>query len=131
LILLSSILVFNVAVSDDSLSWQKISLEEKIQRRYNGILASVLNDKQFPDDVEVSVNDPGQPNFDNNNKEGGVRVSDLTMPESSGDYIAFSKMGLEVSVLDKIFDDSKTNLMNLYRYHESYDLFKNLDSIKV
>jgi len=131
LILLSSILVFNVAVAADSLSWQKISLEEKIQRKYNGILASVLNDKQFLVDVEVSVNDPGQPNFDNNNKEGGVRVSDLTMPESSGDYIAFSKMGLEVPVLDKIFDDSKTNLMNLYRYNESYDLFKNLDSIKV
>lgn len=128
---LTTVLFLNVAMAADSLSWQKITLEEKIQRKYGNILSSVLAEKQYLVDVEVSVTDPGQPNFDNGNNEGGVKVSDLTMPESNGDYIAFSKMGLEVPVLDKIFDDNKNNLMNLYRYNESFDLFKNLEGIKV
>ena len=130
LLILLTILSFQEAWARDSLSWQKISLEEKIQRRYGSVLSSVLKDNQYLIDVEVAIIEPGQPNFENN-EDRGVRVSDISMPESSGDYIAFSKMGLEVPVLDKIYDESKDNLLNLYRYNEAFDLFKNLDNIKV
>ena len=130
LLALLTFIFVQASFARDSLSWQKISLEEKIQRKYGAIISTVLKENQFLVDVEVSIIDPGQPNFDNNDKQG-VRVSDLTMPESSGDYIAFSKMGLEVPILDKIFNENKDNLQNLYKYNEAYDLFKNLDTIKV
>lgn len=130
LVTLLVLLSIQASYARDSLSWQKISLEEKIQRKYNSIISTVLKENQFLVDTEVTVIDPGQPNFDNNDKQG-VKVSDLTMPESSGDYIAFSKMGLEVPILDKIFNENKDSLQNLYKFNEAYDLFKNLDTIKV
>lgn len=124
------LLSIQASYARDSLSWQKISFEEKIQRKYNSIISTVLKDNQYLVDAEVSIIDPGQPNFDNNQGQG-IKVSDITMPESSGDYIAFSKMGLEVPILDKIFNENKDSLQNLHKFNEANDLFKNLDTIKV
>ncbi|HXH73747.1 MAG TPA: hypothetical protein VNJ08_02210 [Bacteriovoracaceae bacterium] len=113
-----------------SLTWQKLALEEKVQRKFNTILSSALKDNQYLVEVETEITDPGAPNFGEGNKTG-PKVSDLKLEESRGDYIAFSKMGLEVPVLDNFLDVEKTKLMNLYRFNEAYDVFKNITGVKV
>jgi hypothetical protein len=110
--------------------WQKLMLEEKVQQKINNSLNTVLADNQFLVDVNAEVDEPAPPNFGGNGLTG-PKVSDLKMEESRGDYIAFSKVGLEVPVLEKYFDEEKAKLMNLYRFNESYDIFKNLQSVEV
>jgi hypothetical protein len=114
-----------------SLTWQKLSLEEKVQRKFNSTLSSVLKDNQYLVEVEAEISEPGSPNFGNDDKKSGPRVSDLNMADSRGDYIAFSKVGLEMPVVDKFLDEDRTKLVNLYRFNESYDIFKNLTAVNV
>lgn len=115
----------------DSITWQKLALEEKLQRRYSSILSTQLKDNQYLVEIETSITDPGGPNFDPSGHRSGSRVSDIDISQSRGDYIAFSKMGLEVPVLEKFLDEDRTKLMNLYRYNEAFDLFKNITGVKV
>lgn len=128
---LISTFLFNAqAYTGNSLSWQKMVLEDKIQQKISQSLLSILKENQFLVQVEVEVNEPGAPNFGANNSTG-PRVSDLDLSDSRGDYIAFSKVGLEVPVLDKFMDDDRARLVNLYRFNETFDLFKNISSIKL
>jgi hypothetical protein len=133
--LLLLILILNVtsafAFGGNSLTWQKLSLEEKVQRKFNVTLSSILKDNQYLVEVEAEMADPGSPNFGDNGHKSGPKVSDIRIEESRGDYIAFSKMGLEVPVVEKFLDEDRTKLMNLYRFNEAYDLFKNLSALKV
>lgn len=115
----------------NSLNWQKLALEEKIQRKYNSTLQPVLKDNQYMIEVEAEISEPPAPNFGDNGHKSGPRVSDINLADSRGDYIAFSKMGLEVPVVEKFLDEDRTKLMNLYRFNETYDLFKNITGIKV
>lgn len=114
-----------------SLTWQKLALEEKVQRKFNNTLSSLLKDNQYLVEVETEISEPPAPNFGPNGHQSGSRVSDISLSESRGDYIAFSKMGLEVPVLEKFLDEDRTKLMNLYRFNEAYDLFKNISELKV
>ncbi len=120
-----------IAYTGNSLTWQKLALEEKVQRKFNATLGSVLKDNQYLVEVEVEAAEPGAPNFGNDDKKSGPKVSDLTMGDSRGDYIAFSKVGLEVPVLEKFLDEDRTKLMNMYRFNEAYDLFKNISGVSV
>ena len=129
---LSLLLLFSSTsfASSQAIYWQKLMLEEKVQTKINNSLATVLNSNQFLVDVEAEVDEPQAPNF-GDSKNSGPRVSDANLEDSRGDYIAFSKVGLEVPVLEKYFDQEKTKLMNLYRFNEAYDVFKNLQTVKV
>jgi hypothetical protein len=113
-----------------SLEWQKIDLEKDIRSRYNEIATSVIDPEEFFTQVEVKYNDPGMPDFKDMN-EDDFRISDVQFDDSKGDYIAFSKVGLEVPVVGKAFKDNQRKLKEMYRYNESYDLFKNIQSIDV
>lgn len=134
-LILAGLIIFQTttafAFSGNSLTWQKLALEEKVQKKFNMTLSSLLKDNQYMVEVEAEVSEPGSPNFGNDGAKTGARVSDLKLAESRGDYIAFSKMGLEVPVVEKFLDEDRTKLMNLYRYNESYDLFKNITDINV
>lgn len=94
-------------------------------------LSSILKENQYLVEVEAEMSDPGSPNFGDNGPKTGTKVSDIRLEDSRGDYIAFSKMGLEVPVVEKFLDEDRTKLMNLYRFNEAYDLFKNLSDVKV
>lgn len=128
-LLLSSTCLF--AFSGSSLTWQKLALEEKVQNKFKNVVSSVLKDNQYLVEVEAEINEPSAPNFGDNGHKSGPRVSDISLSESRGDYIAFSKIGLEVPVLEKFLDEDRTKLMNLYRFNETYDLFKNITNLKV
>lgn len=114
----------------NSLNWQKLALEERIERRFTNSLSAVLKENQYLVDIAVEVDEPLAPNL-GNSKPAGPRVSDIKLEESRGDFIAFSKMGLEVPILDKFFDEDKQKLMNLYKFNETYDLFKSITAVKV
>lgn len=118
------------ARASQAIYWQKLLLEEKVQQKISNSLNTVLADNQFLVDVNAEVDEPTAPNFGGNNNSG-LKVSDIKLEDSRGDYIAFSKIGLEVPVLEKYFDEEKSKLMNLYRFNEAYDVFKNLQSVKV
>lgn len=132
-ILLSLLLASSslLAYSGSSLTWQKLALEEKVQNKFKNVVSSVLKENQYLIEVEAEVNEPSAPNFGDNGHKSGPRVSDINLSESRGDYIAFSKIGLEVPVLEKFLDEDRTKLMNLYRFNETYDLFKNITNLKV
>lgn len=113
-----------------SLEWQKIDLEKDIVGQYEGAFASVLERDEFFVRAEVKYSDPGMPNFQDLNQDN-FKVSDIPFDESKGDYIAFSKVGLEVPVLGKAYQEHQKKLKEMYRYNESFDLFKNIQSIDV
>lgn len=130
LLVMTTFVVNSFAYQASSLDWQRINLEERIQRKLNQSLSPVLQDNQYMVSVEVAVSDPGGPNF-GGDKKTGPKVSDISLEDSRGDYLAFSKVGLEVPVLEKWMDEDKTKLMNLYRFNEAYDIFKNLDKVDI
>ncbi len=112
------------------LEWQKIELEDKIDFIYRKNLLSQFSESDFIIKTNIKYNDPGMPRFDDLNKDT-VKISDFNFDDSKGDYIAFSKVGLEVPILDKYYQDHQAKLKELYRYNESFNLFKNIESIKV
>ncbi len=113
-----------------ALEWQKFSMEEKIMSKITNTVSKVLKDNQYMVEVEVKFTDPGPPKFEDMNKVG-LKVSDIEFDESKGDYIAFSKIGLEVPVIEKYYGDHQQKLKEIHRFNESYNIFKNLDSIDV
>jgi large-conductance mechanosensitive channel len=113
-----------------SLEWQKVALEDKIANKIKAPLNGLLEQGQFMVEVEVKVSDPGPPNFDDLQKVG-LKVSDIKFDDSKGDYIAFSKVGLEVPVIEKYFQENQMKLKELHRFNESYDVFKNIESVVV
>lgn len=118
------------ALAQTPISWQKVELEEKVLHKVRSNLRNVLEQNQFLVEVEVQVNDPGMPNFDDLTKKGS-KVSDVKFDDSKGDYIAFSKVGLEVPVVEEFHKDNQHKLKEMYRYNESFDIFKNIDEVKI
>lgn len=112
------------------LEWQKIELEQTIKSQYQEIISPLLKRNEYYLQVVVKYSDPGMPNFDDLNQDT-FKVSDVKFDDSKGDYIAFSKVGLEVPVLGKAFKENQKKLKEMYRYNEAYDLFKNFQSIDV
>ncbi len=119
-----------LASAQTPLSWQKVELEEKILVKVKSNLRNVLEPNQFLVEVEAKINDPGMPNFDDIIKKGS-KVSDVRFDDSKGDYIAFSKVGLEVPVVEEWHRDHQQKLKEMYRFGESYDLFKNLEDVNI
>ena len=120
----------NVGLASPSLEWQKLRLEEKIMSEIDSSVSGLLERNQYFIDVNIDYSDPGMPNFDDLEKTG-LKVSDIDFDKSSGGYIAFSKVGLEVPVLEKYNQENQRKLKELYRFNESYDLFKNIEAIGV
>lgn len=118
------------ALAQTPLSWQKVELEDKVLVKVKANLGNVLEQNQFLVEVEAKVNDPGMPNFDDIVKKGS-KVSDVKFDDSKGDYIAFSKVGLEVPVVEEFHKENQQKLKEMYRYSESFDIFKNLDEVKI
>lgn len=116
--------------AQNSMEWQKINLEEKITDKIKSSLQGVVEDGKYLVEVQVELNDPGPPNFNDINKTG-LKVSDVEFDESKGDYIAFSKVGLEVPVVEKYYQEHQQKLKELHKFNETYNIFKNLKAVKI
>ena len=123
-------LISLTALAQTPLSWQKVELEDKILIKVKSNLGNVLETNQFLVEVEAKVNDPGMPNFEDIVKKGS-KVSDVKFDDSKGDYIAFSKVGLEIPVVEDFHKDNQQKLKEMYRYSEAFDLFKNLEDVSI
>ncbi len=123
-------LISLTALAQTPLSWQKVELEDKILIKVKSNLGNVLDTNKFMVEVEAKVNDPGMPNFEDIVKKG-AKVSDVKFDDSKGDYIAFSKVGLEIPVVEDFHKDNQQKLKEMYRYSEAFDLFKNLEDVKI
>ncbi|MDA8792400.1 hypothetical protein N9N67_04095, partial [Bacteriovoracaceae bacterium] len=109
------LLIFtSLALPEDivqSLRWQKVRLEDQLQKKIAQSLTTVLDTNDFVVSVELELKEVKPLKFKNKIKKPlekeepipEVRLSDIKFDESKGDYIAFSKVGLEVPVLDKLF----------------------------
>lgn len=121
---------FSVFADSRNLEWQKIELEEKIDFIYSKHLSKQFDNGDFIVKTRVQYNDPGMPKFEDLNIDP-LKISDISFDESKGDYIAFSKVGLEVPLLGKYYQENQSKLKEIYRFNESYDLFKNIEGIIV
>jgi hypothetical protein len=161
----------------ESIDWQKIKLEERYYDKISTALSNIVDKKHFLVKVEAVIgtvlplkfeddekenDDSDNLNSDKNEEElprdqyPTVKVSDIKFDDSKGDYIAFSKIGLEVPILEKyvgiekesrkekkvsedIKEDVNKNNKNedkkfleyLYKYQKSFDLFENLKDLKI
>jgi hypothetical protein len=118
------------AFAQTALEWQKVELEEKILHKIKSNLRNIIEPHQFFVEVDLTFNDPGMPNFDDLKKKGS-KVSDVRFDDSKGDYIAFSKVGLEVPVVEDMYNENQQKLKEMYRYQESFALFKNNEDVKI
>ncbi len=130
LMLLFFLLITTLAFSQTAIEWQKVELEEKIDRMVRARIDKVAEDNVYSVEVQLKVNDPGPPNFDDMQKVG-MKVSDVKFDKSKGDYIAFHKIGLEIPVIEKYYNDHQQQLKERHRFNEAYNIFKNIDSVSV
>jgi hypothetical protein len=118
------------AYAQTALEWQKVTLEDKIETKIKFAIGKVLSDHEYMVEADIQFNDPGPPNFDDLNKVG-LKVSDIPFDDSKGDYIAFSKIGLEVPVLEKYHNEHQMKLKELHKFNEAYNLFKALETATI
>jgi hypothetical protein len=129
LFLVAPLLFTNMSFAKN-MEWQRLELEQLITNNYREVLNNLVERQKYIIKSEVKYNNPGMPNFDDMN-ETDLKISDIAFDESKGDYIAFSKVGLEIPVIDKLYKEHQSKLKEMYRYNESFDLFKNIESINV
>lgn len=129
LFIVAALLFSNLSLAKN-MEWQRLELEQLITNNYREVLNNLVERQKYIIKSEVKYNNPGMPNFDDMN-ETDLKISDIAFNESKGDYIAFSKVGLEIPVIDKLYKEHQSKLKEMYRYNESFDLFKNIESINV
>ena len=129
LFIVAALLFSNLSLAKN-MEWQRLELEQLITNNYREVLNNLVERQKYIIKSEVKYNNPGMPNFDDMN-ETDLKISDIAFDESKGDYIAFSKVGLEIPVIDKLYKEHQSKLKEMYRYNESFDLFKNIESINV
>jgi len=129
-LLIMILILCGSAFAQTALEWQKVELEEKILHKIKSNLRNIIEPHQFFVEVDLTFNDPGMPNFDDLKKKGS-KVSDVRFDDSKGDYIAFSKVGLEVPVVEDMYNENQQKLKEMYRYQESFALFKNIEDVKI
>ena len=130
LLFIVALLLFTNLSFAKNMEWQRLELEQLITNNYREVLDNLVERQKYIIKSEVKYNNPGMPNFDDMN-ETDLKISDIAFDESKGDYIAFSKVGLEIPVIDKLYKEHQSKLKEMYRYNESFDLFKNIESINV
>jgi hypothetical protein len=129
-LLLLLILISVNTFSQTAIEWQRVELEEKVDRKVRNKIDKVIGNNIYSLEVQVKVNDPGPPNFDDMQKVG-LKISDMKFDKSKGDYIAFHKIGLEVPVIEKYYNVHQQQLKERHRYNEAFNVFKNINSATV
>jgi hypothetical protein len=129
-LLFVNLFLLSQTFAQTALEWQKVQMEDRITGKIRDALSKILTDKEYMVEADVRINDPGAPNFDDLQKVG-LKVSDIDFDDSKGDYIAFSKIGLEVPVIEKYYNDHQQKLKELHKFNEGYNLFKNLDGVDI
>ena len=145
----------------ESIEWQQVKLQERVQKQVESVINPIISKGKYLLRVEVLIDEPipfmsSEGNdIQKNKKENqesknlGIKATDAEFDKSQGDYIVFSKVGLEVPVVEEYLASDKNRrdhelemikrkeksdekyLENLYRFSQSFDLFSVLKDIKV
>ena len=105
--------------SGNSLSWQKLQLEERIYTKLDNNLGAIVPSKQYILDVLITINLPKKPNFTATNPTAKKQIkftnlkADKNVPK---DYIVFSKLGLEAPLVNDIKKEKKSEFEHLWQY---------------
>lgn len=120
-----------------STEWQKAALEKDIVARLERRLDPIIRNKQYLIDVNISTSIPQKPDFKlaPSKPPENIKFSNVSPEKSNGDYIVFSKFGLEVPIIaaqeDKSASNQKSEFEYLWKYNQSVDVYQNLESVKV
>ncbi len=140
-----------------SLDWQKVQLEKTILSKVQNGLSKIIKSNEYVVNVELNATPAVKPKFtppsdkdgkeskDNKNKNK-IRLNDVLPDKMPKDYIVFSKLGLEVPLIDDFKDedteakDGEGNPLErkklppfeqLWKFNNSLDIFTNLENIKI
>ncbi|MCT4640861.1 MAG: hypothetical protein N4A33_01100 [Bacteriovoracaceae bacterium] len=122
--------------NNESILWQKINLQDRIDMKVSSALETILNKNDFIVDVDVRINEENKPTPSGagGSKTNKVRLSDISDAKAKDDYVLFSKLGIIAPYVDEALDDKKQNQKaqeNLKKLMESFDLFNKLESIVI
>lgn len=120
-----------------STEWQKNKLIHEISNKIERRLDPLIKDKKYLIDVSITTATPQKPDFSlggSKDPKKNVRFSNAAPDKSNGDYIVFSKFGLEVPTIantDKTQNDQKSEYEYLWKYNQSLNIFQNIDDINI
>lgn len=120
-----------------STEWQKTALQKDIVNKLERRLDTLIRNKQYIVDVNITTSIPQKPDFKLASPKPilPVKFSNATPDKSNGDYIVFSKFGLEVPLIaaqEEPADNNKKSEMEfIWKYNQSLDVFNNLEDIKI
>ena len=139
-----------------SLDWQKFALEQSISKKVRDSLSTIIKSNEYVVDVEINVSPPSKPKFvqpeppgggaGGEEKEGGIKPTDVKPDKLPRDYIVFSKLGLEAPLIDDFKDfkeekkggapkakagDELPSFEQLWKFNKALDIFNNLESVKI
>lgn len=119
-----------------SIEWQKASLKRDITHKIERRLDTVIENKRYFLDVKILASMPPMPDFSIPTEQPpeGIRFSNRTPDQSSGDYIVFSKFGLEiptVSAMEPAPAPKKSDYEFKWKYNRSLDIFQNIEEIEI
>lgn len=131
-----------IAVSDGilpSTEWQKNKLVHEINSKLERRLDAVIKDKKYLIDITINTSLPEKPDFslgDSKAPKKQIKFNNASPDKSNGDYIVFSKFGLEVPAISaqENKEDEKSEKSEyefLWKYNQSLNIFKNIEDINV
>lgn len=142
ILLLSFISIQSHALTEGilpSTEWQKNKLIQDINTKIERRLDPVIKDKKYLIDVSITTATPQKPDFSlggAKEQKKHVKFSNTAPEKSNGDYIVFSKFGLEVPTIANQEESSadknqKSEYEYLWKYNQSLNIFQNIDDISI
>ena len=136
-----------VGFSAQSLDWQKIELERNINQRVINSISPVIRSGEYIVNTQVFMKPPGQlkaggggagGDDKNKNKKNKINFNDIDPSKAKGDFVVFSKLGLEAPVFKedekeggKSGSEAKEWQEFLTQYIEVNDLARHIDKIVI
>ncbi len=98
----------NYIIKVDAIIDEEVPLRFDANENIDDYMGSIDFDRKYENENNKDINGNSTNENEANSKEGnagfrddGIKVSDIQFDESNGDYIAFSKIGLEVPIVEK------------------------------
>lgn len=117
-----------------NVEWQKNVLEADIKKKIENKLEKVLVEKIYTVDIEIKTTIPKKPSFKQTPPQPPESIKFTNAAKASpGDYIVFSKFGLESPIsanMDKKESPQNSEYEYMWKFQESQSIYNNLESIK-
>ena len=123
IVLLTFIFSLSSWGNNSELLWEKFFIEDKVKDKITQALTTTLTRSEFIVTTKIKLKRLPPPNFPENPVSSPLKLSDKNMMDQ-GDYIAFSKVGLEVPILEKY--NRKQKFKDYFKTRHQFESNKNL-----